>query len=485
MSVSVTTEYAIAAAMNVANTAPVTRAIALLANTAHTLRQIGVRRWTSVATSSTSIGGRGDLRLPRAEAAVALAGLRHPAAINATMARPAIQAEAVVSSVIDTQPDIVPIEPPAVRTPAAGHRWWAVPMAAVALLALVALLVASVLPATLRARTDDGQDAQFALVPSDAEPVADRLSFDAVERYPADGEFLFVTVREPEINMLDWLVGEGLSEVRLLSYTDKFGEQSPDQQRQFSVEMMRSAKETAQYVALSYLGFPAEIVPGDVIVLDLVCLEANADGTECVDYAPSDDVLDPGDQLLKVDGVELQIVDDLGPILEAHQPGDVVTVEFERPGEGTQTGEIELIASNDGTDRTIIGFQPFDTASADLPFDVEIDSGAIGGPSAGLAFTLTLIDEMTVTGTIQIGGDVGAIGGLVSKTSAVKQRGAKYFIVPSAQGPDDIARARQVAGDDLKIIPVDNLQQAIDALAELGGNGLDLGKPGADFQPSE
>lgn len=485
MSVRVTTEYAIAAEMNVASTAPVIIAIPPLATTAHTRRQIGVRTCTSVSVSVISIGARWrDRRPARAEEAVALAGFRHPAAINATMARPAIQAEAVVSSVIDTQFDIVPTPAAAVRAPRAVHRWWAIPMVVVAFVALLGLLALSVLPATLRARTPDGQDAQFALVPSDAEPVSDRLAFDAVQRYPADGSILFVTVREPEITMLDWLVGDDLGEVRLLSYTDKFGDQTPDQQRQFSVEMMRSAKETAEYVALSQLGYPAEIIPGDVIVASLI------------DGAPSNDVLDPGDTLLSADGVQLHTIDDLGPILQKHQPGDVIRVEYDRPSGGKGSGDVELIESGDGTNRTIIGFQPFDTASAELPFEVDIDSGAIGGPSAGLAFTLTLIDELTpgeltgdrevaVTGAINIDGSVGAIGGLASKTSAVKQRGATIFIVPSAQGEEDIANARAVAGDDLTIIPVDNVTQALQALAKYGGNGLDLGTPGKQYQPAE
>jgi PDZ domain-containing protein len=157
---------------------------------------------------------------------------------------------------------------------------------------------------------------------------------------------------------------------------------------------------------------------------------------------------------------------------------------------------VQLIQAPDNTGRTILGFTPFDNATADLPFEVDIDSGGIGGPSAGLAFTLTVIDELTpgeltggnevaVTGEIEIDGRVGAIGGLVSKTSAVKQRGAKIFIVPSAQGPENIAAARAVAGDDLTIVPVDNLEQALAALAEFGGNGLDLGTPGADFEPAE
>jgi PDZ domain-containing protein len=390
---------------------------------------------------------------------------------------------------------MVPAPEPRVLPPRTTHRWWAIPMLLVALVVLLGLLVLSVLPSTIDAENAQGDDAPYALVPADAQPVEERLSFDAVERYPAEGEMLFVTVREPEITMLDWLIGKDEPEVQPLSYEDKFGTQTPDQQRQINVEMMRTAKQTAEYVALDFLGYPVEIVPGKVIISDLVCLEANEANTECLDYAPSDDLLDPGDELLSVDGVDLVTIDDLGPVLAKHEPGDTVEVRFDRPGEGEKSGTVELIASNDGTDRTIIGFRPFDTATAKLPFEVDIDSGAIGGPSAGLAFTLTLIDELTpgeltggnlvaVTGTISINGDVGAIGGLAQKTSAVKQMGAKVFLVPTAQGEDDIARARAVAGDDLEVIPVATLQEAIDALAKFGGNGLELGQPGADYEPA-
>lgn len=498
MSVRVTTVHAIPADTTIATTAPVTTAMTLLATTAHTRRHTGVRRWRSVVTSATSIGGppaRCDRCVPRAGSAVALAGFLHPAAIRATIARPAIQPEAVVSSVIDTQLDIVPTPPVEVRAPAPVHRMWAVPTAAVAMVVLVGLLVVSVLPATIQATNPTGDTAQFALVPADADPVADRLAFDAVERYDASGEFLFVTVREPEITLLDWFVGDEQPEVRFLSFDEKYGVQTPEQQRVFNVEMMRSAKETAEYVALSYLGYPAEIIKGDVIVSELVCLAANEAGTECIDTAPSDDLLDPGDKLLSVDGEELEVIDDLAAILARHEPGDVITIEFERPGVGTTSGEVELIEAGDGTGRTIVGFVPFDTASADLPFDVAIDSGAIGGPSAGLAFTLTLIDELTpgeltgdrvvaVTGTIQIDGTVGAIGGLAAKTSAVKQGGASIFIVPTAQGEDDLALAREIAGDDLIVIDVATVEEALAALAEYGGNGLELGTPGADFEPA-
>jgi Lon-like protease len=412
------------------------------------------------------------------------------------IARPAIQPEARVSSVIDTQQQMVPAPPGGDRADGdgtgLGPRIAGVLLMAVGLLALAAVLVASVLPPTLTAENAKGDEAEYALVPADASPVASRLSFAAVERYPAQGEFLFVTIRQPEITLLDWFVGEGQGEISFYSYNDLFGNQSPDERQTANQQLMRSAKETAEYVALSHLGYPVELVPGDVVIDVLVCLEANEAGTECVKHAPSDELLDAGDKLLSLDGVDVHVIDDLAPILRRHQPGDRITVEFERGDQGVQSGEIELIASPDDPARTIVGFIPFDTATANVPFEIVIDSGEIGGPSAGLAFTLSLIDELTpgeltgnrevaVTGTIRLDGSVGAIGGLASKVSAVKQMGAEVFIVPTEQGEDDLALARRIAGDDLKIVAVENLDQALAALADLGGNAAELGKPGEGF----
>jgi PDZ domain-containing protein len=116
-----------------------------------------------------------------------------------------------------------------------------------------------------------------------------------------------------------------------------------------------------------------------------------------------------------------------------------------------------------------------------LPFNVNFDTDEIGGPSAGLSFTLALIDNLTkgemvptqgvaVTGTIQDDGTVGAIGALVQKAIAVQKSGAKAFLVPAAQGPDDIAAAQAAVGDAVKIVPVATLDEALAALIRLGGD---------------
>jgi PDZ domain-containing protein len=156
---------------------------------------------------------------------------------------------------------------------------------------------------------------------------------------------------------------------------------------------------------------------------------------------------------------------------------------IDRPEVGTLDVEVELTASPDDATRTIVGFYPFDTRRVELPFELDIDTGSIGGPSAGLAFTLTLIDELTpgeltggsrvaVTGTIELDGTVGAIGGLRQKASAVAQAGVDVFIVPLSQGEQDLEAARRAGGEDLEIITVGTLEDAIAVLERLGGDPI-------------
>jgi PDZ domain-containing protein len=379
------------------------------------------------------------------------------------------------------------------------HLFWAVPLAVIGLVAAAAVAVASVLPSTLVASKRDceardessvctkkgpSEEVQFAIVPADAQAVEPRLKIDGPTTYDSKGQVLFVTVRTPELSVLEWWVGRNNPAVDEKSYADLYENETPEEQTNRGQRDMRTAKETAEFVALRRLGFDAKLSPGDVIIDDLVCLKPSDDGRQCLEFAPSDKLLDPGDKLLKVDGTSLSVVDDLAPILARHKPGDKVQIDYERDGK-TGSGEVELIASPEEPDRTIIGFLPSDTALISLPDDlsINIDTESIGGPSAGLAFTLTVIDQLSpgdllggkriaVTGTININAEVGAIGGLSSKASAVLQSGAKYFLVPAAQGDEDIAKARSVVGDAAEIIPVATLDEALAALQRIGGDVL-------------
>jgi PDZ domain-containing protein len=372
------------------------------------------------------------------------------------------------------------------------HRWWTIPIVVVAFVVLVALPVLAVLPSSLVAEKENPrlgveQPAPFARTPASAQPVKDRLTFgdlgDVAEQYVPEGDFYFVTILEPSQSVLSWLLGKDDPAIQFLTEEDKYGFRSPEQRRMFALEQMRSSEQVAQFVALQRVGFDVELVPGDVLIEEMVCLVPNEDGTECVEWSPSDEVLDPGDRILTVEGVEIDGVEDLGQVLAGYEAGDVVVMEIDRPGTGRLTVDVELTSSPSEPDRTIVGFYPFDTRRVVLPFELDIDTGSIGGPSAGLAFTLTMIDELTpgeltgggtvaVTGTIELDGSVGAIGGLRQKASSVAQAGVDLFLVPASQSEEDVAAAREAGGDGLEIVLVATLEEALDALRERGGDAI-------------
>ena len=111
-----------------------------------------------------------------------------------------------------------------------------------------------------------------------------------------------------------------------------------------------------------------------------------------------------------------------------------------------------------------------------LPVKVDLSSEGIVGPSAGLAFTLGLMEELdradltgghkiAATGTMSIDGTVGDVGGVAQKTIAVRGAGASVFLVPSPE----YAVAKAHAGSHLKVYAVDTIGQAIKILESLGG----------------
>lgn len=365
----------------------------------------------------------------------------------------------------------------------------------IGLLLLVAIAVASVLPATLVAEKEDPttgavEETPYAQTPASAEPVGGRIEFGDlpadVARFDPTGSFYFVTVTAPRQSLLSWFVGRDDPAIDFLTYEDKYGARTPTQRREFNLQAMRTAEQEAQYLALTTVGYDAEITEGEVIVGEVLCKEVADDGS-CAEEYPSGAFIDPADTIVEVDGVPVDTVTELSAELQGREPGDMVTLLIDRPGAGEMTVEVELSAAPDDSGRTIIGFVPFDTQAVTLPFEVDIETDQIGGPSAGLAFTLSLIDELTeadltggrrvaVTGTIALDGSVGAIGGLNQKANAVHQNGLDVFIVPASQpelaDADGRRRLDDAGRGEVEIVPVATLDEALEALEDLGGETL-------------
>jgi len=142
-----------------------------------------------------------------------------------------------------------------------------------------------------------------------------------------------------------------------------------------------------------------------------------------------------------------------------------------RRGASTREIEVGTIESPDEQGRPIVGIQVEQSAEIELPIDVEIDLGGVGGPSAGLAFALDIVEELrggvdrgldvAATGELELDGDVLPIGGVKQKVIGARRSGADIFLVPAG---DNAAEARRHAGD-LRIIPVESFRQALQALA--------------------
>jgi PDZ domain-containing protein len=366
------------------------------------------------------------------------------------------------------------------RPPRREGRYWAVPLAAIAIVVLISIVIAALLPAQFVAHKDvprDGtavsEETPYAVVPASVQAVADRVSYrdlgaDVAVDVDPDGRVFFVTVRDPAQSVLGWFVAEDLPDVRFMTYEEKYGTRTPSQQRTIALQDMRTASQDAQFVALSLAGYEPELVPGPVQIRQVF------DG-------PNADQLEVGDTIVAVNDTAIDTLDDLIAALEDRQPGETMSITVDRQNAGELTFDITLMESPNQPGRAIIGFEPFDTTSVSLPFEINFDTGQIGGPSAGLAFTLTLLDELTagdllggedvaVTGTIEIDGTVGAIGGLPQKVSAVRQAGIGHFLVP--EGNPEMETALEVAGDDVELIPVSTVGDALAALGRLGGDPL-------------
>ena len=349
--------------------------------------------------------------------------------------------------------------------------WWALPILTIAWIGLVAVIAASLTPLKL-----------WELAPGSAEQVSNRLSFDKtalskVMRYPAKTPVLFVTAFGSKLSALDAFAGALDNDVDVQTYKERYGTSTPSEQKRLGYQSMTTAKQIAEYVAYSRLGFDASFVYGDLIVEELVCLDSPGPLSGCKQ-------LQLGDTITALDGEPTPTLLELTPLMAGHKPGDTVSLTIKPDGSSIEVVKrIQLIADPDTPTRPIIGFIPADTRTVQLPFEVGIDTDQIGGPSAGLAFTLALLDELTpgdlmggvkvaATGTIGEDESVGAIGALAQKAVAVKAAGAKVFLVPKGQSEEELADARRAAGPSVRIEPVADLTEALAILESLGGSGI-------------
>jgi PDZ domain-containing protein len=301
-----------------------------------------------------------------------------------------------------------------------------------------------------------------------------RIKVECAKSYPTDDQIMLLFVRESaRVNVWEWIQASIDPDIDLFKEAQFTGGLDPEEVRVESDADMARSQLAAKKLALEAAGYDVPVGAG-------VTLLAVAPSR------PAAGVLEPGDVLLQIDGTQLEQPDSLSEIVKTHKAGDTLEVVLERAGK-QQTVQVPTVAADDGT--PVIGV--YVSGRYDFPIDVNIDTSNIGGPSAGLAMTLSIFDTLTpgdlsggkrvaVTGTISEDGTVGEIGGISQKATSAKAAGAEVFIVPACTRDDikkecerDLAKAKDRAGD-LQVIPVATFDEALKALEDIGGQPADV-----------
>ncbi|PTX61246.1 PDZ domain-containing protein [Melghirimyces profundicolus] len=193
---------------------------------------------------------------------------------------------------------------------------------------------------------------------------------------------------------------------------------------------------------------------------------------------PAEKVLKEGDLITKVDGKKVRSSEELIAYLKGKSVGDKVQLQVKRKGD-ILVEEVKLgnLGKTGTKERPGIGIEPVTERKIQTDPKVTVQADDIGGPSAGLMFTLEIINQLTNgnlthgyrvagTGTITPEGKVGQIGGIQHKIIAAEEENVDIFFVPADTHPGDSneKRAKETArkiGADLKLVPVENLEDAL------------------------
>ncbi|GBE65597.1 signal protein PDZ [Mycobacterium sp. MFM001] len=286
------------------------------------------------------------------------------------------------------------------------------------------------------------------------------VDIEGTQTHPTTGHLNMTTVSQRDGLSLGealtlWLSGQEQLVPRDLVYPPG---KSRDEVDKANNADFRQSEDSAEYAALGYLKYPEAVTVAAVS-----------------DPGPSKGKLQDGDALDAVDGTPVANVEQFTSLLKKTKPGQAVTIDFRRKNAPPGSARITL-GTNPDRDYGFLGVSVLDAPWA--PFVVDFNLANVGGPSAGLMFSLAVVDKLTSgdlagskfvagTGTITADGKVGPIGGIVHKMIAARAAGATVFLVPAKNCYE--ASSDNLPG--LQLVKVENLGQAVDALHAVTSGG--------------
>ncbi|MGA8297030.1 MAG: S16 family serine protease [Acidimicrobiales bacterium] len=331
----------------------------------------------------------------------------------------------------------------------------------------------------------------YAITPGHAFNIGTLISVPGARSHSHKGSVILTDVDLTPLSALGYVYYELHDSSAIIGSAALTGGQNNSAYTEEGVIDMANARQAATLVALRTLGYDTRAIANGTAVY------ATEPGTKNT-QAP-----DVGSVIVAADGQSALTATQLTRAISARTAGSVFSLTFHALGKEKTTTRtyrlgdlarstkatgsvLECVPSGGHVARPVTkqgkvrGCLPFDVVqtyrNAALPFVVKLSSGGIVGPSAGLSFTLGLIEKLdrkdltggarvAATGTMSNDGSVGAVGGVAEKTRAVRAAGAEVFLVP----PSGLQAARANAGPHLKIIDVSSIGQAVSALEGLGG----------------
>lgn len=296
----------------------------------------------------------------------------------------------------------------------------------------------------------------------DGQPIID---VTGASTYPTSGELFFTTVRMNggpgrRVNVYDLVAAKLDDTTEVVDESLVF----PEDATQESVEAestaeMANSQQVAAAVAQRALG---KKVPVEISVDSVV-----KDG-------PSEGIVEKGDIILRVDGADAASPAAVRQAVLDHSPGEPVELVVRRSGaEKTLT-----VTTRKMGDRAIIGIVM--AMRYELPIPVDIHAGAVGGPSAGMIFTLAIYDVLTPgsltggkavagSGTIADDGSVGPIGGIRQKLVGAERGGARWFLVAAANCGEVVGHVP----DGMTVVKVATFTEALRAVESIAKGATD------------
>ncbi|WP_416826955.1 SepM family pheromone-processing serine protease [Ectobacillus polymachus] len=285
------------------------------------------------------------------------------------------------------------------------------------------------------------------------------------------GDFMLVTVSMSQATIIDVAMAKLNKYYEIYKKDDIVGKEENNQQYQFQQSLlMNESQNAAIYNAYEKANKSVHVENRGVLVVSI------ADGM------PAFEKLQLGDQLTAVDSKVLTTAEEFIAYMKTKKSGDQVKIEFVRDGvKHTETFTLQPL--KDGSNRAGIGIEIATDQALQVDPNVKIDTNRIGGPSAGLMFTLEIYNqlsnedltkgyEVAGTGTINSKGEIGPIGGIQQKIVAADKAGAQIFFAPNEGGNahsnyHDAVAAAQDIHSKMKIVPVDTLEDALHYLQSL------------------